>query len=71
MKLETLKADCKEIFLETDSVNVTVFTWSNLEGASLLVHDTAKGGLQLRMAGSFRWEDIDAILVALNAARAV
>lgn len=68
MKLETLITNSKEIFLEAYSVTVAVNVWANCEGASLMVH--GKGpDLPLRMAGAFRWEEIDAILVALAAAR--
>jgi len=67
MKLETIKSDCKEVFLEGSGVTVTVNTWANLEGCSLMVH--TKDGNSIRMAGAFRWEEIDAILVALTAAR--
>ena len=70
MKLETFKADSKEIWLEFDGGSITVNSWSNQEGASIMVH--GKGPeLPLRMAGAFRWEEIDAIIVALTAARAV
>ena len=69
MKLETLVSPCTEIFLESKNLNVTINTWANCEGASLMVHGTGPE-LPLRMAGAFRWEEIDAILVALAAARA-
>jgi hypothetical protein len=68
MKLETLKAACKEIYVEGDGVNVVVNTWANCEGCNLMVHGSGDG-LPLRMAGAFRWEEVDAILVALTAAR--
>lgn len=69
MKLETFKSESKEIFLDAGSITVTINTWSNVEGASIMVH--GKGPeLPLRMAGAFRWEELDAILVALAAARA-
>ena len=69
MKLETMKSNSKEIFLDAGGMSVTVNVWSNCEGASIMVH--GKGPeLPLRMAGAFRWEEIDAILVALAAARA-
>ena len=69
MKLETVVTQCKEVYLTGGDISVTVNTWSNCEGLSLMVH--GKGPeLPLRMAGSFRWEEIDAILVALTAARA-
>lgn len=69
MKLETFKADSKEIFLDAGKMTVTINTWANMEGASIMVHGTGEE-LPLRMAGAFRWEEIDAILVALAAARA-
>lgn len=68
MKLEAMKADSKEIFLDAGDMSVTINTWANLEGASIMVH--GKGPeLPLRMAGAFRWEELDVILVAIAAAR--
>jgi hypothetical protein len=69
MKLETLKTDSKEIFVDAGKMTVTVNIWSNCEGASIMVHG-AGPDMPLRMAGAFRWEELDAILVALAAARA-
>ena len=69
MKLETLHSLCKEIYLDAGKMTVTINTWANLEGASLMVHG-AGPELPLRMAGAFRWEEIDAIIVALVVARA-
>lgn len=70
MKLETFKSDSKEVFVDAGNMSVTINTWANMEGASIMVH--GKGPeLPMRMAGSFRWEEIDAIIVALAAARAV
>jgi hypothetical protein len=68
MKLETFKSPTNEVFLEFDGGSVTVNPWSNCEGVSIMVHGK---DLSLRMAGAFRWEEIDAIIVALTAARAV
>lgn len=69
MKLETFTTTATETLLEFDGGTVTVNQWANHEGASLMVH--GKGPeLPLRMAGAFRWEEIDAIIVALTAARA-
>lgn len=70
MNLETMKADTKEIFLDAGKMTVTVNTWANHEGASIMVHGSGPE-LPLRMAGAFRWEELDAIMVALAAARAV
>lgn len=58
------------MFVDGNGITVTVNTWGNLEGCSLMVHGTGDG-LPMRMAGAFRWEELDVILVALNAARAV
>ena len=68
MKLETLKSNCTETFVELDGGSVTVNTWANCEGANIMVHGK---DLSLRMAGALRWEEIDAVIVALTAARAV
>ena len=69
MKLETFKSESKAIFLDSGNMSVTINTWANCEGASLMVH--GKGPeLPLRMAGAFRWEELDAIMVAMAAARA-
>ena len=69
LKLETFKSPSTEVFLDAGKMTVTVNTWANMEGASLMVHGSGPE-LTLRMAGSFRWEEIDAIIVALAAARA-
>ncbi len=68
MKLETIKTQCTEIYLDAGSISVSVNCWSNLEGASIMVHG-AGPEIPMRMAGAFRWEELDAILVALAAAR--
>ena len=64
--MRTLKNDSKEIFVEGNGIAVTVNTWANHEGINLMVHGK---DLSLRMAGAFRREEADAILVALAAAR--
>lgn len=69
MKLDAITATSKETFIETASLTVTVNTWSNCEGASLMVHGIGPE-LPLRMAGAFRWEELDAIIAALTIARA-
>jgi len=67
MKLSTLKHDTKEIFVEGHGVAVTATCWSNLEGVSFHLTDD-KGGA-MRCCASLRWEELDALLVALTAAR--
>lgn len=68
MKLETHQSSTTETYVLAGDISVTVNTWGNHEGVHLMVHGTGPE-LPLRMAGSFRWEELDAILVALAAAR--
>lgn len=69
MKLETTTTPCNEIYVDAGNITITVNTWGNGEGASIMVN--GKGSkMPLRMAGAFRWEEIDALIVALAAARA-
>jgi hypothetical protein len=52
MKLETFASDSKEIFLGAGNLSVTINTWANGAGASIMVH--GKGPeLPLRMAGAW------------------
>jgi hypothetical protein len=66
MRLESLKNQTTEIFVDGYGVTVTCNPWANGEGMSLMVHGK---DLSLRMAGAFRWEELDVITVALSAAR--
>lgn len=68
IKIENITRPSKEIYVEGDGVTVTVNTWSNCEGVNLMLNG-AGPDLPLRMAGALRWSDIDAILIALTAAR--
>lgn len=67
MEMKTFKSDSKEIFVENGEFTVTVNAWANMEGCNLMAH--SKDTLAIRMAGAFRWEEVDVILVALTAAR--
>ncbi len=69
MKLEAFSNNSKEIFIENGNLSVTVNSWANCEGASIMVHGEGPG-YPMRMAGAFRWEEIDLIIAALAAARA-
>jgi hypothetical protein len=66
VKLETFAHSSKEIFVENEGMTVTVNTWGNHEGCNLMVHGK---DLSLRMAGAFRWEELDVLAVAIAAAR--
>lgn len=69
MKLETIITPSKEIYIQGDGVTVTVNIWSNCEGANLIMNGSSPE-MPLKMAGALRWEEIDALMVALTAARA-
>ena len=68
IRLKTVTSDCKEIFMECGGATASVTTWANQEGASLMLHGK---GDSLRMAGALRWEEIDMVIAALAAARAL
>lgn len=67
MKLETISSPSKEIYIECNGVTVTANCWSNFEGVNIMMHSK---DLALRLSGALRWEEVDALLVALTAARA-
>ena len=68
MKFEINTTPTKELFVASDRINVSAYPWTNGEGASFLVHGNGPD-LPLRMAGAFRWEELDVILAALTAVR--
>ena len=70
MKLETIITPSKEIYVDGEGVTVTVNTWSNCEGMNVMMHGPGPE-LPLRMACALRWEDADALMIALTAARSV
>ena len=67
MKLEITKSSSTETYVEHGNLSVTLHTWGNMEGANLMVHGENNA---MRMAGSFRWEELDAVCLAITAARA-
>lgn len=68
MKLESIKTNTTETFLEGQGITVSVYKWGNLEGCSFLVHGAGEGS-PIQLAGSFRWEELDVIISALTIAR--
>ena len=66
MKIDVIKTQTTEVWLETPSTIVTVTQWSNCEGCNLMVTDN---NLTIKLAASLRWEDMDVIMTALNAIR--
>ena len=67
MNLETIKTSTTETFVQHGDVSITVTWWGNMEGANIMVNGK---DLTNRMCGSMSWEEIDALIVALAAARA-
>ena len=66
MKLETFRSPTTEIFLEADGISVTANPWANGEGINFMLHGKDAA---IRVAGSLRWEELDALLITLTAAR--
>lgn len=70
VRIESMRTQVSEVFMEGGGINVSVYTWGNLEGCSFIVHGDG-GQMPLRLAGSFRWEELDLFLAALTVARSV
>lgn len=68
-KLETFTSPSKETYATGQGITVTVSHWSNCEGCNLMVHGKGEQ-MPLRMAGAFRWEELDILIAALAVARA-
>lgn len=68
MKLEVLQTSVTEVEIEGHGVVVIANTWGNHEGVSVMVHD--KDTHAIMSAFALRHEQIDVLLVALQAARA-
>lgn len=69
MKLETFSMPTKEIEVSNDDMTVVATPWANSEGVNVMVHGTGPN-LALRTAFALRWEEVDVLMVALQAARA-
>lgn len=67
MKMEHYISKVSEIFVGSAGHAVTVTTWSNGEGVNVMVHGK---DLSTILAGSMRWEVVDALVAALSLARA-
>lgn len=66
-KNEINESTCTEIYVDGDTINVTIYKWANGAGASIMVHGVG-AALPVRMTGSFLWEELDVIALALSAA---
>lgn len=69
MNLEVFRGPTSEIFVQGDDITVTVNPWANHEGVNVMMHGKGDGGLALRAAFAARWEELDALVVAVTAAR--
>lgn len=67
-KLQTFTSLTKETYAAGNGITVTVSHWANCEGCNLMIHGNDEK--TLRMAGAFRWEELDILLAALAVARA-
>jgi hypothetical protein len=67
LQLKTMKNKVNEVIVKNDNIEVIVNDWSDLEGCSFMVLE--KETTNVKFAGCMRWEEVDALLVALTAAR--
>jgi hypothetical protein len=67
LELKTMTNKVSEVIVKNDNIEVVVNDWSNLEGCSFIVMGKEKTNIKL--AGCMRWEDVDALLVALTIAK--
>lgn len=67
MKLETIKTDTVETFVQAGDISISVTQWGNMEGANVMVLGK---DFHQRLACAMEWSEIDALIVALAAARA-
>lgn len=69
MKLETFSTPTKEIEVSNEDVTAVATPWGNCEGVNVFLHSNAPG-MPIKTFFALRWEDIDVLMVALQAARA-
>ena len=67
MKIETFTSPSAETFVVGHGISVTVNSWSNMEGANIMIH--GEKDLSMRMSGAFRWEEMDVICAAITMAK--
>lgn len=66
MRLVTAINPTTEVYVEHRDISVMVNPWHNAEGVNLIL--TGKH-LATRLAGTLTWEEVDALILALSAAR--
>ncbi len=69
LELKTMTNKVNEVIIKNNNIEVIVNDWSNLEGCSFMVLE--KETTNVKLAGCMRWEDVDALLVALTIAKSV
>lgn len=67
MKLETIKTQTTETYLDGKDFSVTVTPWGNQEGVNIMM---CGKDLHLKFAACLRWEEADMLAAALAVARA-
>ena len=67
MKMETFRQQVGNVYVEGEKSVVDATVWHSLEGCNLMV--TSKPECAVKLAASLTWEEVDMLLVALNAAR--
>ena len=70
MKVESFTSPTREVFVETEgsTFTVTAIPWANGEGLNVMLHGN---DLTIRGCFSLRWEELDALSIALQVARSV
>lgn len=68
MKLETIKTQTTEVFLESKDFTVTVTNWANHEGFNVICNGK---DLAIRTAFSMTLTELDTLITALAAARSL
>ena len=69
MKIESFSTPTREIEVSNDDLTVVATPWGNHEGVNVFVHGNSPG-LPIRTFFAMRWNEIDVLMVALQAARA-
>lgn len=66
ISLECIKTETTEVFIATPDASITATRWANCEGVNIIM---ANKDLTHRFSASLRWEEMDALMVAMSAAR--
>ena len=64
----TALSDTKELFVDGNGINVSIYQWANLDGVSIFILGDGEN-MPNRGALSLRYEELDTLIMALTAAR--